>query len=125
MAATTKRAAVFIGGIYGALVLFAAAPMYLFSAQQAQPLFLKVAGGLYTLTLLPAAICAIWFKRIGGIWMIAVSALGAIALCSQEIARYHRSDGPLALGASLLWWLFVAAIPAAIGGVILKHDRPN
>jgi hypothetical protein len=79
----TRRVGVFIGSMYGVVVLVAAAPMYLFSAQQAQPLLLRVAGGLYTLTLLPAAICALWFNRIGGLWMIAVSVSSAIALCSQ------------------------------------------
>ncbi len=96
--------------------------MYLFSFQQPQLLFLKIAGGLYTLTLLPAAICAIWLKRVGGSWMILVAALSAIALSVQEITRYQRSDGLLVLIAGVLWWILIASIPAVIGLMILKSE---
>lgn len=120
MVAISKRAAISVGIAYGALVLVVVAPMYLFSIQQTQSVFMKIAGALYTLTLLPAAVSAIWSTRISGFWMIFVAVIGAIALCTQEVARYQPPDGLLTLVASLVWWIFVAMIPAFIGRTILK-----
>jgi hypothetical protein len=120
MVVISKRAAVLVGAAYGVLMLFAVAPMYLFSIQQPQSAFMKIAGGLYTLTLLPAAISAVWSKRISGLWMILVAVIGAIALCTQEIARHQPSDGFFTLAASLVWWAVIAMIPAFIGLMILK-----
>ena len=100
--------------------MIAVAPMYLYSTEQTDSAFIRIAGGLYTLTLLPAAVVAIWSKRVGGFWMFLVSAMSAVALCAQEIARYHPSDGLLTLLASLVWWILVAMIPAVIGLMILK-----
>lgn len=119
MAATRERVTVICAIVYGALVLIAVAPGYLFSFQVSQPLLYRVGVGAYTLTLLPAALVGFLSRRISGAWLLGVAALALIGLWQEEIIRY-RSDTLLGLIASLAWWTFIAAIPGAMGFILLR-----
>lgn len=123
MVVISKRVAVTIAAVYGALVLLMVAPMYLFSFQQPGFLFMQIAGGAYIFTLLPAALVCIWSKKVGATWMILVSIGTALALCINEIARYHSQDGIKSLIVGLAWWTFIAMIPCFLGFLILTGER--
>lgn len=123
MAVTRERLIVIFAVAYGAFVLIAVAPMYLFSFQQQQPLLMRVAGGAYTLTLLPAALVAFISKRVGGLWMLLVSILALSALWLHEITHFLAAGGVWNLVGGLVWWGIVAAIPAAFGAILLKPTK--
>jgi hypothetical protein len=123
MAATRERITVICAVIYGTFVLIAVAPMYLFSFQQHQPLLMRIAGGAYTLTLLPAALVGFISKRTSGLWMLLVSVLAICALWLREIVHFLTAGGVLNLLAGLAWWAIVGAIPGVMGIILLKPKR--
>lgn len=118
-AVMTKRAAIAVAIIYGAFVLIAVAPMfYLFSSQEPESLLFELATAMYTLTVLPAAILAIWWRKVSATWMICVAIVSALALTLSEVARHRTSDGVADLVYSLAWWIFVASIPGWLGWLL-------
>lgn len=122
MAATRERVILICAIMYGALVLVAVAPGYLFSFQVSQPLLYRIGVGAYTLTLLPAALVGFLSKRICGAWLLGVAILALIGLWQEEIIRY-RTDTVWILILSLAWWAFVAAIPGTMGLILLRSKR--
>lgn len=118
-----EKLALWVTIIYGALILVVVAPMYLLSSQQAQPLLLQVASGAYCLTLLPAALAGIRWKKLSGAWMMLISVGAACALCMNEVARSRPTDSTLILILSLLWWIIVSIIPGICGLVLFAGHR--
>jgi hypothetical protein len=106
--------------IYGAFTLLMVAPMYFFSSQQPQSLLLRLAEGAYCLTLLPAALVGLRWRKPSGIWMLSVSATAVVALWSSEITRYRPADGIPSLILSLAWWALIASIPGCFGLVLVR-----
>ncbi len=123
MAVTRERITLICAITYGTFVLIAVAPGYLFSFQVTQPLLYRVGVGAYTITLLPAALVGLFSKKISGIWLLLVAILALMGLWQEEIIRYH-TDTLLGLIMSLTWWAFVAAIPGAMGIILLKSKAP-
>ncbi len=119
MAATRERITIICAIAYGAFVLIAVAPGYLFSFQMSQPLLYRIGVSAYTMTLLPAALVGLLSKRISGGWLLLVAVLALIGLWQEEIIRY-RTDTLFGLIFSLAWWAFVAAIPGVMGVILLK-----
>lgn len=125
MVVTRERAVLICAVAFGAFVLVAVAPGYLFSFQVPQPLLYRLAVGVYTLTLLPAALIGFVSRRACGLWMILVSVLAVAGLWQNEILRYQSRDSLLILVGSLAWWAIVAAIPGIIGIILLKSKRAS
>ncbi len=109
--------------IYGAFTLLMVAPMYLFSSQQPQSLLMQLAGGTYCLTLLPAALIGLRWRKPSGIWMLFVSAITVVALWASEITRYRPADGVISLIVGLVWWALIASIPGCFGLVLVRGKR--
>lgn len=122
MRAISKRVALTIVILYGVFIFVVVAPMYLFSFQQSQPLIIRLAGGVYTLTLLPAALAGIRWGKFSGSWMIGVAVISVLALWVNEISRYRATDGLISLIVSLLWWAILAAVPGVLG-MIFQFSR--
>ncbi len=66
-APVSAREATVIAIIFGILVLVAAAPLFLFSCQQTHLVLMRVASAAYTLSLLPAGILSLWWKKPTGL----------------------------------------------------------
>jgi hypothetical protein len=114
-----ENLAVWVAIIYGIFILIAVAPMYLFSSQQPQSPFLKIAGGAFCLTLLPAALVGMRWKKLSGAWLMVISIAAACSLCLSEVARYRPTDSSrLFLVFSLLWWIVVSTVPGICGFIL-------
>lgn len=83
---------------------------------------MRVADAAYTLSLLPARVASLWWKKASSSWMIGVALITAVALWADEIGRHTQSDGTLYLLFGLAWWAFIAALPGLIGVLILTTD---
>jgi len=123
MFVTRERAALICAVAYGAFVLIAVAPGFLFSYQLNQSPFYRVGVGAYAVTLFPAALVGFLSRRLSGTWMLFVSLIALVALWHEEILRFHAGDSLLALVLSLAWWAFVAAIPGVLGMLLLQSKR--
>ncbi len=122
-ASRSEKIVLVLAIIYGAFTLLMVAPMYLFSSQQSQSLLMRLAGGAYCLTLLPAALVGLRWRKASGIWMLSVSAIAVVALWASEITRYRPADGILSLILSLAWWALIASIPGFFGLVLVREKR--
>ena len=118
-----QRIALICAVVYGAFVLIAVAPMYLFSWQQPQSTLMRIAGVAYTLTLLPAAVAGFFLKWASGIWLMFISALSVVALWMNEIMRFRTDGDMLSLLLSLAWWALIASIPGLLGINLLRSSR--
>lgn len=123
MASTRDRIVICSALGFGIFVLIIVAPMYLSSLRQPESVLMKVAGGAYFMTLLPAALLAVASRKASGLWMLLVSALAIAALWSHEILRFLASGRVSSLIAGLLGWGVVVAIPSAFGVVLLRSKR--
>lgn len=118
-----EKAAIIIAAVYGAFLFVAIAPMYLFSFQQPGSLLIRISGGFYIFTILPAALISIWWKKVGGIWMIMISIAAALALCIDEIVRHRPEAGVRSLVFGLIWWILISMIPGFIGVTLLTARK--
>jgi hypothetical protein len=125
MAVTRERLTVIFAITYGAFVLIAVAPGYLFSFQVSQPLLYRIGVGAYTITLFPAALVGLLSKRVCGVWLMTVAILALVGLWQNEILRFRTADSLLILIGSLVWWAFVAAIPGVMGIILFKSKRAS
>jgi len=123
MFVTRERTTLICAAAYGAFLLIAVAPGYLFSFQVPQPFLYRLAVGAYTLTVLPAALVGFFSRKACGIWLMAVAIVALVGLWQNEIMQYRTTDSLLILIGSLIWWAFVAAIPGVMGLSLLKPKR--
>ena len=106
--------------------------LYVFGAGVFNFLFIGFAGTndsipeltalvLYGLTLLPACILAIWFRKVAAIWLIILSAIMAFGGTYQLIAQASSHKAQMIENG--LTYFVIAGIPALLGTLLLKSER--
>ena len=82
-----------------------------------------IAVSLYGLTILPSCILAIWFYRPSAFWLIALSPISISGFMYQAFHMAGSSSTRVsALSPSSLAWIFIGAVPALIGYLILRSE---
>jgi hypothetical protein len=78
---------------------------------------------LYGLTILPSCILAIWFQRRAAIWLLCLSGISLFGFTYQVFAQGVVSQPVTKLVGSIIWMLFMVAIPALLGVALLKTEK--
>jgi len=81
-----------------------------------------IALTLYGLTILPACILSIWFRKSAGSWLIVLSLITAVALTHKELAQIANDLPKRSMVSELLTDFVVAAIPAALGLLLVRRE---
>ncbi len=84
-----------------------------------------VAIAVYGLTILPACILAIWFRKGAAIWLIGTAALAMFGCTYQVIRQYVPDESFLSLTRGFLGLAFLAAVPGILGFVLLRSEKPR
>jgi hypothetical protein len=80
-----------------------------------------IAFVLYGLTMFPACILAMWFRKYAATWLIILSAIAAFGFTYQLIAQGSNQKVEM-MGRSLTFFV-IAGIPALLGTLLLRGER--
>ena len=110
------------GSIWG---LFAFGAMlfgsFTFGANDSTPEVVAII--LYGLTILPACILAIWFRKQAALWLILLSPIAAFGFVYQAVGGSIDGETMIGKSVGLITPLIVAAVPALIGMYLLRSER--
>lgn len=111
------------GSIWGLIAFgFMAISSFTIGANDTAPEILAIV--LYGLSILPACIVAIWYRRAAAIWLFVLSGITALGFAYQVIMGPNRKPLGLSLflrGVPAL--VVIAAIPGIIGYLLLRTSR--
>jgi hypothetical protein len=84
----------------------------------------------YGLSIAPACVVGIWFRRTAAIWLIGVAILSGFGFFYQEIVDARRGALPGQGVAGWIGWnvafpLAISAVPAVIGMLLLWAERDD
>ena len=79
---------------------------------------------LYGLTILPASILSIWYRKIAACWLIALSPIAAFGFLYQIAMQVNRAKSVGLLIGDLVGLLLIAAVPGFLG-ICMFRTKPQ
>jgi hypothetical protein len=111
-----------LGSIWGLFALgLTLISSFTFGSNDTAPEIAAIA--LYGLTILPASILSIWYRKIAAFWLIALSPIAAFGFLYQIVMQVAvTKSAALSIG-NLTGLLLIAAVPGFLG-ICMFRTRP-
>jgi hypothetical protein len=107
------------------LILILVSPIVIFSYGANDPETERLCMSLFLCGTLPAALVSLKWKRLGGLFLIALGLLGTMGMIQGQMHSRLQNEPALNIAASYAWWVGIGAIPIVLGMLTFKRNSAN